>query len=407
MSAGGWTGGATEVEAVEAVDAVVVGLGGIGSAAAWQLARRGASVVGLEQFELGHARGASHDTSRILRRSYHTPGYVRLAGEAYDDWSDLEHAAGEPLVTRTGGVDLFPPGAAIPADDYATSMTAEGVPFEVLGAADVTARWPAMRVPDGTVALWQEDTSVVPAGRTTRVLQRLASGAGARLRDRSPVVALEAHDDGTVGVRCGGDRPAYRARHVVLAADAWTGDLLAHLGTTLPLTVTREQVTYFRPDDLGPLTPPALPVWIWMDDPSYYGFPVYDEPGSAGLVKAGQDVGGRVTTADGRSFEPDADGEDRLAGFVGSLLPGAGRAERTVTCLYTLTPDRDFVLDRLPKHPAVVVGLGAGHGFKFVPTFGRVLADLVTDGATTSDLSAFAVDRPALVEPDHPTSWLV
>ena len=391
-----------------AVDAVVVGLGGIGSAAAWQLARRGASVVGLEQFELGHLRGASHDTSRILRRSYHTPGYVRLAGEAYDDWSDVELAAGERLVTRTGGLDLFPPGAAIPVDDYGTSMAAEGVPFEVLGAADVAARWPAMRVPDGTLALWQDDTAVVPAGRTTRVLQRLAAGAGATLRDRSPVVALEAHDDGTVGVRTGGDRPAaYRARHVVLAADAWTGSLLAHLGASLPLTVTREQVTYFRPADPGALTPPALPVWIWMDDPSYYGFPVYDEPGSAGLVKAGQDVGGCVTTADGRSFEPDADGEARLSRFVAGLLPGAGRAERTVTCLYTLTPDRDFVIDRLPKHPSVVVGLGAGHGFKFVPTFGRVLADLVTDGGTTSDLSAFAADRPALVEPDHPTSWLV
>lgn len=403
MSAAG--GGTTTVIQV---DVVVVGLGGIGSAAAWRLARRGASVVGLERFELGHSRGASHDTSRILRRSYHTPGYVRLAGEAYDDWSDLEHAAGEPLVTRTGGVDLFPHGAAIPVDHYATSMTAEGVPFEVLDAAGVTARWPAMRVPDGTVGLWQEDTSVVPAGRTTRVLQRLAAGAGAELRDRAPVVALEAHDDGTVGVRTGGAVPAaYRARHVVLAADAWTGELLAHLGTTLPLTVTREQVTYFRPGDPGPLTPPALPVWIWMDDPSYYGFPVYDEPGSAGLVKAGQDVGGRLTTADGRSFEPDAEGVARLSAFVAGLLPDAGRAERTVTCLYTLTPDRDFVLDRLPKHPAVVVGLGAGHGFKFVPTFGRVLADLVTDGGTTSDLSAFAADRPAMVEPDHPTSWLV
>jgi sarcosine oxidase len=403
------TAGATVAPVVDAVvDAVVVGLGGIGSAAAWQLARRGASVVALEQFELGHRRGASHDTSRILRRSYHTPGYVRLAGEAYGDWADLEHVAGERLVTRTGGVDLFPPGAAIPVEDYTTSMAAEGVPFEVLAAADVTTRWPSMRVADGTVALWQEDTSVVPAGRTTTVLHRLAAAAGAVLRDRTPVIALEPHDDGTVSVRTGGSTPTtYRARHVVLAADAWTGDLLAHLGVSLPLTVTREQVTYFRPDDAAALTPPALPVWIWMDDPSYYGFPVYDEPGSVGLVKAGQDVGGRETTADGRSFDPDPAGERRLADFVAGLLPGAGRREHTVTCLYTLTPDRDLVLGALPKHPSVVVGLGAGHGFKFVPTLGRVLADLVLDGATGSDVTAFATDRPALVEPGFPTSWLV
>ena len=116
---------------------MVVGLGGLGSATAWQLARRGVAVVGLEKFELGHLRGASHDTSRILRRSYHTPAYVRLAGEAYDDWADLERASGEQLVTVTGGVDLFPPGAAIPADDYAASMAAGGVPFEQLDAAEV------------------------------------------------------------------------------------------------------------------------------------------------------------------------------------------------------------------------------------------------------------------------------
>ena len=390
------------------VDVVVVGLGGIGSAAAWQLARRGLSVVGLEQFELGHARGASHDTSRILRRSYHTPGYVRLAGEAYDDWADLEHASGEALVTRTGGVDLFPPGAAIPVDDYIASMTAAGVPFDVLTADDVTARWPALRVPDGTTALAQADTGIVPAGRSTAVLQRLARREGALLRDESPVVALATRDDETVDVVAGGRAAAsYRARHVVLAADAWTNQLLAHLGTSMPLTVTREQVTYFAPvspEDFGPAT---VPVWIWMDDPSYYGFPTYDEGGNSALVKAGQDVGGAGTTSESRSFDPDPAGEGRLHDFMSGLLPGVGAPARTVTCLYTLPPDRDFVLGPLPSCPSVLVALGAGHAFKFVPTFGRVLADLVVDGRSSSDVSAFATGRDALVVGGHPQSWLV
>ena len=206
----------------------------------------------LEQFELGHVRGASHDTSRILRRSYHTPAYVRLAGEAYDDWADLERESGEQLVTRTGGVDLFPPGPAIPAEDYTSSMIAEDVPFTTLGADEVTARWPSLTVPEGTVALAQEDTSIVPAGRSTRELQRLAALAGARLHAESPVTALRSHDDGTVSVTSGGAAArTYRARHVVLTADAWTNQLLAHLGTSLPLTVTREQVTYFAPSRPG------------------------------------------------------------------------------------------------------------------------------------------------------------
>ncbi len=393
---------------VQTVDVVVVGLGGIGSAAAWQLARRGASVVGLEQFELGHVRGASHDTSRILRRSYHTPAYVRLAGEAYADWAALEGESGERLVTRTGGVDLFPPGATIPADDYTSSMRAEGVPFTTLTPGDVTARWSSMTVPAGTVALMQEDTSIVPAGRSTRVLQRLAARAGARLHAESPVTSVVAHDDGTVSVvAIGAAAATFRARHVVLAADAWTNHLLAHLGTSMPLTVTREQVTYFAPSRPGRYSADSVPVWIWMDDPSFYGFPTYDEGGSAALVKAGQDVGGAVTTVDSRSFAPDQEAERRLTHFVHSLLPGVGSPTSTVTCLYTLTPDRDFVVGPVPEHGSVLVGLGAGHGFKFAPTFGRLLADLVTAGSTTSDITAFAPDRPALVEAGHPTSWLV
>jgi sarcosine oxidase len=144
-----------------------------------------------------------------------------------------------------------------------------------------------------------------------------------------------------------------------------------------------------------------------MDDPSFYGFPTYDEAGTGAWVKAAEDCGGAVTTGHDRTFDVDAAALDRLAGFAQRLLPGVGRPARTVTCLYTLTPDRDFVVGPLPAHPAVLVGLGAGHGFKFAATLGRVLADLAVDGSTPSDIAAFAADRPALVESGHPVSWLV
>ncbi|MGZ4596987.1 MAG: N-methyl-L-tryptophan oxidase [Actinomycetes bacterium] len=387
------------------VDVVVVGAGALGSATAWQLARRGVDVALLEQFAFGHARGASHDTSRILRRSYHTPAYVRLADEAYADWALLEREAAEPLVTTVGGLDLFPPGAAIPAVDYVTSMAASGVPFEELSVDDIAARWPDLSPAEGTIGLHQADTSIVPAGRTTATLQRLARSRGARLVDETPVTGIVDH--GPVGVEVRTGATSYVCSRVVLAADAWTNQLLAHLGTSLPLTVTREQVTYFAPATPAAFSAARLPVWIWMDDPSFYGFPTYAEGGNAALVKAAEDCGGQVTTAESRSFETDPAALERLAGFVAGLLPGVGAPQRTVTCLYTLTPDRDFVVGALPAHENVVVGLGAGHGFKVAPTFGRVLADLVTDGATSSDIAAFAVDRPALVDADHPVSWLV
>jgi sarcosine oxidase len=406
---------------IERVDTVVVGAGGLGSATAWQLARRGTDVVLLERFGFGHKRGASHDTSRILRRSYHTPAYVALADEAYDDWALLEQESGEQLVTKTGGLDLFPPGSSIASIDYMTSMAACGVDFDELTVAEVAARWPALSLPDGTLALHQSDTSIVPAGRSTAIMQRLARENGARLYDDAPVTRLiDRGDDGieivvgaggaaSVGVSAAdnGAQGRFLARRVVLTVDAWTNDLLAHLGASLPLTVTREQVTYFAPSAPARFGADRLPVWIWMDDPSFYGFPTYNEAGSGALVKAAQDCGGAVTSGDGRSFDTDPGALDLLRGFVSGLLPGVGAPAHTVTCLYTLPPDRDFVVGPVPGHPAVLLGLGAGHAFKFGPTFGRVLADLATGGSTSSDISAFAADRPALVDADYPVSWLV
>jgi sarcosine oxidase len=380
----------------ETADVVVIGAGGLGSATAWHLARRGVDVVLLERFAFGHKNGASHDTSRILRRSYHTPGYVNLAREAYDDWATLEGESGERLVTRTGGLDFFPPGAAIPATDYMASMDASGVPYDRLSGREVAARWPAITLPDGTLSIFQKDTSIVPAGRSTATMQALARRRGARLYDESPV-------SGILGATVTTPDRTVSAGRVVITADAWTNDLLAHLGARLPLTVLREQVTYFEPERPASFGSDRLPVWIWMDDPSFYGFPTYEGP----LVKAAQDCGGPVTTADTRGFEPDPDGVKRLSSFAGGLLPGIGPPHHTVTCLYTLTPDRDFVIDAVPGHPHVYVGLGAAHAFKFAPTFGRVLADLATTGDTTSEIAPFAMNRPALVDAAFRPTWLV
>jgi sarcosine oxidase len=383
------------------VDYVVVGLGALGSAAAWQLASRGHSVVGLEQFELGHSRGASHDTSRILRHSYHTPAYVGLTYEAYDDWSRLEKESGESLVTVVGGIDLFPPGCAIAPDDYVDSMTERGVEFESLSAPEIMARFPVFNVPPDTIGLYQERGAIVPAASGTAAMQRLAAGAGATLLGSTPVDRVSDH--GTHLTVHAGDT-SYTCGGVVVCADAWTNQALAGLGPEvprIPLTVTLEQVTYFSPPD--PASYDAMPLWIWMDEPSYYGFPCYGEP----TLKAAQDCGGPVVDPDNRTTDPDAEMLERLAGFMGELLPGSGEAVRSVRCQYTLTPDRDFVLAPVPGHPSVVVGLGAAHGFKFAPTFGRILADLATTGTTSSDITSFGFDRPGLTDPAFEPAWMV
>lgn len=385
----------------EQVEYVVVGLGALGSATAAALARAGHHVIAVERFALGHERGASHDSSRILRHSYGTPYYVGLTFHAYDDWAQLERASGEELVTVVGGLDLYPRGASIPSSGYAAAMAAWDVPFEDLSSADIRRRWPQLRVDDDTHGLYQERGAIVHAARGTAAMQRQALEHGAVLRDMSKVAALR--DLGPAGVEVVTGDVTYRARRVILCADAWTNQLLAGLGWELPLTVLQEQVTYFGVDDPKRHAPGVLPLWMWMDDPSYYGFPCYGESS----IKAAQSCGGAVVTADDRSFEPDPAHVERLHAFCKTLLPGITAPLRSKTCLYTLTPDRDFVLSPIPGHESVLVGLGAAHAFKFAPTFGRLLAELAERDEASYDVHPFRLDRPALVEPDYAANWLV
>jgi sarcosine oxidase len=195
----------------------------------------------------------------------------------------------------------------------------------------------------------------------------------------------------------------------VVACDAWTNRLLAGLGVALPLTVTREHAVHFAiaPDAVPRHSPGAFGVWIWMDDPSYYGFSCLD----GATVKVGQDCGGVTIEPDGDGVGPQVAPDDgylqQMRGFVAARIPAAGPVARVTTCRYTLTPDRDFVLGPVPGLQRVLLALGAAHGFKFAPWFGRVLADLATERTTPSQIGAFAPDRAALSEPEPAVRWLV
>jgi sarcosine oxidase len=382
---------------------VVVGLGGLGSAAAYRLARRlGEDVLGLERFEFGHDHGASEDHSRIIRFSYHTPAYVRLAFGAYEAWAQVEAEAGQRLVVRTGGLDLWPAEAARYAiDDHQASLRGCGVPFELLETGEVLRRWPEWKLGEGTLGIFQPDGGLVDASRANAAHRRLAAAHGATLLERARVTALRPQPDGTVLVEIAGLGEVL-AEDVVLAADAWTNELLEPLGAGLPLTVTQEQVTYFASPRPEAFTPERFPIWIWMDEPSFYGFPAYGLPGP----KVGQDIGGRVVTADTRDFEVDVAAAARVEAFLAEHLPGVlGPPLLRKTCLYTLTPDRDFIIDRIPGCPRVLLLQGAAHAYKFAAHLGRIAAELVVDGATEADLAPFRIDRAAISDPTAITSY--
>jgi len=278
-------------------------------------------------------------------------------------------------------------------------MRACGVPFEELDAHAIRHRWPAFQIGDDVHALYQADGGIVAAARGTAALQRAARAYGAHLHGESPVTAI---DDcgGELRVTAGGE--IYRARKLVIAAGPWTSRALSMLDTAISLEVTKEQVTYFAPPDSEPFAVGRFPVWIWMDDPNFYGFPAFAGAG----VKVAQDAGGEVVDPDTRGFDPDPAISSRVRTFLQEHLPSLVAYEgRTKTCLYTLTPDRDFVLDRIAGHPDICVAVGAGHAFKFASVLGRMLAEIALDDAPCS--AEFSFERSILHESAPPKTYMV
>ncbi|MBA2276675.1 MAG: N-methyl-L-tryptophan oxidase [Chloroflexia bacterium] len=377
-------------------EVIVVGCGGLGSAAAYWLARRaGKDVLALEQFSLGHERGSSQDHSRIIRRSYHNPDYIALAVPAYDLWHEVEEESGVQLVVKTGGLDLERIGTNGIKDlsHCAEAMTVAGIPHEELSAAEIMYRWPQFHLPDDTRGLFQADSGLVDARKANAVHIALARLHGATIRDNLAVESIQSHPDGVDVTTSEG---VFHAAHVVLTGGAWTNNLLSSLDLRWPLTVTQEQVTYFATPHLRDFTPDRFPIWIWRAQEEFYGFPIYGEV----ATKAGQDVGGHEVTAETRTFIPDEPTKVRLVRFLQQHLPRfLGPELFTRTCLYTMPPDRHFVIDAVPGHPRVTVAADAAHAFKFATLFGRILSELALDARTTYPIAPFTADRPAITDP--------
>lgn len=367
----------------------VVGLGGLGSAAAYWLARRaGRDVIGLEQFELGHERGESEDKSRIFRLSYDSVPYVKLALEARRDWRVLEAEAGADLIVSAGGLDLWPSDTTLKLVRYQSAMRAAGVPFEMLDTASIMRRYPQIRVGPDVVGMFQVEGGIALAQRANVAHRGLARAHGATLLDHTKVTAVRPIG-GEYEIELG--EWSIRSRRLVIAAGPWSTEMLRWLGIELATKVTKEQVTYFAPDDPWAFAPGRFPVWIWMIAVNYYGFPAL-----GGALKAARDRF-EVVNPDTRSFESDAVNEADVRAFLENLMPGAaGSILRTKTCLLTLTPDLDLVLGEVPGHPGCYAVVGAGHAFKFASAIGRILAELAIDGRTASDISPFALNRRAL-----------
>lgn len=385
----------------KAYEVVVIGCGGIGSAAMYWLARQaGGDVLGIEQYALGHDKGGSQDHSRIIRLSYHAPQYTELAPHTYIAWRELEAESGIQLVYHTGGIQ-FGPRALGEIENYAASMRSTGIPFGELSPEEGMRRFPQFRFMEGDQVLYQASDGLVDARKANAVHATLARARGATILENTQVRSILPRGD---WVQVQTSEGEFSARFLILTSGAWTNQVLESLDVRLPLSVTEEQVTYFATPHLREFSPQRFPIWVWHGERVFYGFPVYGEV----ATKAGEDVGGDACSVETRAFTPNPRPFENLKGFLSERIPGfLGPVLYTKPCLYTLPPDRDFVLDTLPEHPNIAVAVGAGHAFKFASLLGRILGDLALQGSTVFPIQAFSLGRPAITDPAYQARMLV
>ena len=369
-------------------DVAVIGLGAAGSAALHHLARRGRRVVGIEQFTPGHDRGSSHGETRIIRLGYFEhPAYVPLVRAAIPLWRALERESGAALLDVTGILEMGAPDNTLVAGTLRSART-HGLPHEVLDAAGVMGRFPAFRLPPHFVGVLQPDGGVLAAEPAVAAQLARARAAGAELRANETVRAIEPAAD---GVRIVTDRGTLLAGQAVVATGGWIRQLLP--GLPAPIRVTRQVVGWFAPAEPALFARERCPVFmIESQGGIFYGFPAGPRPG----IKFAKHHHADEAVDPFAAARP-IDGADEavLRATLAAHVPAAdGPLLAAQTCRYTMTPDGDFILDRLPGAPSIiVVSPCSGHGFKFAPVIGEIVADLVTQGATRHDISRFRLGR--------------
>ena len=374
-----------------AYDMIVAGLGGIGSAAASHLARRGLRVLGLDRFPPAHDRGSSHGRTRMIRQAYFEhPDYVPLVLRAYQLWSELEARRRTKLYHEVGLLQIgAADGVVVPG--VLQSARQHGLDVESLSVAQIRDRFPGFRVEEPLAGVFEARAGYLTVEACVQAHLDDAAEAGAELRTGEAIRGWNVTND---SVRVETDQGSYSAGRLVVAAGAWASQLLAEVG--LPLVVRRKPQYWYLPTSDDYSARHGCPAFLFeRGEAIFYGFPQIGPEG----VKVAEHTGGSVVT-DPLALTRDVDRADqgRVEDFLRQCMPGVSmQLTGHAACMYTLTPDQDFVLDRHPKHAQVVFVAGlSGHGFKFAPVLGQALAELAVDGTTNLPIGFLAAARAAL-----------
>jgi sarcosine oxidase len=360
------------------VDVIVVGLGGIGSAAAAHVAARGWRVLGLEQFQPGHTQGSSHGRSRVIRLAYFEhPDYVPLLRRAYELWRQLERDTGKHLLQMTGGLMIGSADSDVVSGSL-RSAREHGLAHEMLDAAEIHRRFAPLTPGQGIVAFYEKEAGSLFPEECIAAHLDVAARHGAELHTEEPAEEWRVSPSGVVEVRTARDR--YECQRLILTPGAWAASLFRI--PWLPLEVEPQILYWFNPSGgAAPFAPDRFPIYIWDvgGGVQFYGFPA--------------DEAQRVKVAFFRSPSKD---EQSMRSALASCIPAlsAGTLVDTVNCKYTLTPDHHFAIGHHPDYPNVVVASPcSGHGYKFASVIGEILADLATSGATRHPIGLFALSR--------------
>ena len=371
-------------------DVIVIGAGGMGTAAAAALAGRGLSVCGLDRFTPGHDRGSSHGHTRLIRLAYYEhPDYVPLLARSYESWRRLEADTGRRLLVESGLVLAGPPESGVVRGTIA-SATIHGLPLDRLTPAEAARTWPQLRLPADWHVVHEPRGGYLLVEECVRAHAAAAARAGAVLESGRTVHGWRPDGAGVVVSTDAGD---YAADRLVIAAGPWAGDLLALPG--IPLTILRKQLFWYAPPDTARASHAAgrLPCFGFdAPDGFFYGFPSLDDRG----VKIAEHTGGRPVVdplAVDRGIDPAE--RSRVEAALARHLPAAGdRLATHATCLYTMSPDGHFIVGLHPRHPQVAIAAGfSGHGFKFAAVIGEILADLATHGRSSLPIGFLSPER--------------
>lgn len=368
-------------------DVIVMGTGGVGCATMWQLAQRGVRVLGLDRFPVAHDRGSSHGESRIIRQAYFEhPDYVPLLRRTYELWHDIEQAAQQTLYHPVGLIEIGPAsGVVVPG--VLESARRYQVRVEKLSAADCAQRYPAFQIPPGCEVVFEPDAGYLLVEESLQAQAAMASRAGALFQHDETVLAWRVLND---SVEVTTTRSTYSAARLIVTAGAWGPTLLHDLG--VPLRVLRKHLYWYATSPNSPGSA-ALPAFLYeLPQGVFYGI--------AGRmpaeIKVGEHSGGwEVADPLNASRAEDPLDRQRVDAFVSQYLQGVTtQVVRHSACLYTMSPDEHFIVDRLPHAPQVVFAAGlSGHGFKFTPVLGEILADLAIQGSSTLPIEFLRLNR--------------